>query len=494
MTRPNILMICTDQQRWDTLGATGNPLVRTPDIDALYQGGAAVASAYCQAPVCTPSRASFLTGRYPRTAGAYQNGQDIPATERLISRILADAGYACGLSGKLHISACHPSVAPVQERRIDDGYHEFYWSHQPAPSSADKAAGRAHDRAPNWPLNDYNIWAAAKGGRYDALPFEDCTEIRIGPEPQFHQTTFCAEMAENFIRAHEGSETPWMFSVNFFDPHHPFDPPKEYLDRYLDRLDEIPLPDYRPGELEGKPPYQAKDHDGAYGGRAGHAYSKMTDRDHRYIRAAYFAMCDLISDQVGRMIAALDETDQRRDTLVIFMSDHGELLGDHGIYLKGPFFYEPSVHVPLVFNWPGRIPAQTVEGLVELTDLVPTILDAAGLPPEPGVQGRSLWAGLEAGTCRSGREDVYSEYYNSMPWHDDMGGANMTMLRTDTAKLTVDHATGEGELYDLEADPKEFDNLWSDPAHAALKTELLIRMTNRMAGTVDPLPLRRSDW
>ncbi|WDR01503.1 sulfatase-like hydrolase/transferase [Devosia algicola] len=132
MKRPNILWICTDQQRADSTGVGGNSHVRTPNIDALFAGGAAFPNTYCQSPVCTPSRASFLTGRYPRTTRTRQNGQDIPRDELLIGKIFADAGYTCGLSGKFHLSACHPSVSPVFEPRVEDGYHAFHWSHHPS--------------------------------------------------------------------------------------------------------------------------------------------------------------------------------------------------------------------------------------------------------------------------------------------------------------------------------------------------------------------------
>ena len=129
--KPNILWICTDHQRWGTLGCYGNEAVHSPNIDRLAIQGVLFERAFSQSPVCTPSRASFLTGRYPRTTRTRQNGQDIPADEKLVSRILADNGYTCGLSGKLHLSACHKSVAPDHERRIDDGYVEVHWSHHP---------------------------------------------------------------------------------------------------------------------------------------------------------------------------------------------------------------------------------------------------------------------------------------------------------------------------------------------------------------------------
>jgi arylsulfatase A-like enzyme len=493
-TKPNILWICTDQQRWDTLGATGNRLVETPNIDRLYAEGAAVPYAYCQSPVCTPSRASFLTGRYPRTTRTRQNGQDIPADEVLISRILADNGYACGLSGKLHLSACHPSVTPVTERRIDDGYAAFYWSHHPARAVLEGRDAKGNLTEANWPLNAYNLWLAQKGARYAPAPFEGSAHVQVGPAEEDHHTTWCAEMAIEFMEAHRRGGQPWMFSVNMFDPHHPFDPPRDYLERYLERLDEIELPNYVPGELDKKPVFQQIDHRGAYGGKAGLPFDRMSERDHKLLRAAYYAMCDLIDAQVGRMIAALERTGQRENTIVIFMSDHGEMLGDHGIYLKGPFFYEPAIRVPLVLNCPGLIPAQTVDGLVELVDVAPTLLDAAGVPRYVGMQGRSLWEGIAAGQGHSTRPDVCCEYYNAMPWHYDPHTPQFTMVRTATHKLVASHGDRLGELYDLAADPNETRNLWDEPAAAAAKIEMLQRLCDRMAFTVDPLPLRRAAW
>ncbi|HQZ11890.1 MAG TPA: sulfatase-like hydrolase/transferase [Devosia sp.] len=484
MTKPNILWICTDQQRWDTLGVTGNRHVRTPNLDRLFAGGAHFANAYCQSPVCSPSRGSFLTGRYPRTARMRQNGADIPADEVLVTKLLADGGYTCGLSGKLHLSACHPSVAPATERRIDDGYSAFHWSHHPAQFGSKQ----------NWPLNEYNLWLLERGAEYRPVPYQDSKYVQAGPDAKNHQTTWCAEKAITFTEAHAGSGRPWLFSVNMFDPHHPFDPPAEYLDRYMDRLDEIELPHYRPGELDDKPVFQKIDHASAYGGNAGLPYDQMTDRDHRMVRAAYFAMCDLIDDQVGRMIDALEATGQLDNTIVIFMSDHGELLGDHGVYLKGPFFYEPSVHVPLAISWPGQIPARTIEGLVELVDLAPTLLEAAGLPVYEGMQGKSLWPLLTGDGTQTDTPDVYCEYYNAMPWHREPHLPFVTMLRTDTMKLVVSHGDKRGELYDLVADPTETTNLWDEPGMLATRCDLLQRLCDRMAFTVDPLPVRRAPW
>lgn len=494
--QPNILWICTDQQRFDTLGCYGNQFVRTPNIDRLAENGTLFERCFSQSPVCTPSRASFLTGRYPRTTRTRQNGQSIPADEVLVTKLLADAGYTCGLSGKLHISACDPASRPTSERRIDDGYAEFHWSHNPTPI---------------WPTNEYMHWLQERGVRYKRSPFRDSNHVKVSVEAEHHQTTWCAEKAVTFIEANAAFDRPWQFSVNVYDPHHPFDPPADYLERYLKKLQNIPLPNYEPGELENKPVFQQIDHKGAYGqtdyvfrrneggekdDRTGsYPAGEMSDEDHRLVRAAYWAMIDLIDEQVGRMLDALEATDQLHNTLVIFMSDHGEMLGDHGIYLKGPYFYDPLVRVPLIASWPGVVRAgHRSEDLVELVDLAPTLLDAANLSQYPGMQGKSLWPLLTGRTSSDHhRADVYCEYYNAMPFHRDPP-AHATMLRTERHKLVAVHSLGAGELYDLEWDPNERRNLWDDADYQSVKLALLERLCDRMARTVDPLPAREATY
>ncbi len=241
MPGPNILWICTDQQRFDTIAALGNSLIRTPNVDRLVAEGVAFTQAYAQSPVCTPSRAAMLTGRYPRTTRCRQNGQQIPSDERLLPRILADHGYFCGLAGKLHLSSC---AGGRVEQRIDDGYQVFHWSHHPQP---------------DWPENAYTQWLAEKGKTWKALYTGESTRFtKRGVPAEYHQTTWCAEKACEFIEDRADAESPWLFSVNFYAPHHPFDPPGEYLDRYNPA--DMPLPKFREGELANKPRFQQLDH------------------------------------------------------------------------------------------------------------------------------------------------------------------------------------------------------------------------------------------
>lgn len=483
--RPNILWICTDSQRWDTLGCNGNTFVRTPNIDRLAAEGVKFDCAFAQSPLCTPSRGSFLTGRYPVTNRLRQNGQRCPKDLLPITRLLKDHDYVNGLSGKLHLSPCdhrlllgpewwrEPSERWFKgvESRIDDGYDEFHWDHSASISHKSSA---------------YAQWFKQRGGVDESKPRVDCAFVLHGRPSHLHQAAFCAEKAIEFMHAYADAWHPWLFSVNIFDPHYAFDPPDEFLEPYLKRLDDIPLPDWAEGEMDNKPSVQR---DALRLGKMNGG--KLSPREHRLVRAAYWAMCDHIDVQVGRMLDALARTGQRENTIVIFMSDHGEMLGDHGLYIKDQYLYDPAIRVPLVISWPGRVRSgERSDALVELTDLAPTLLEALGIPRHPGMQGRSFWPLLigQAPMDRF-REDVYCEFYGANPTHASVK-KYATMVRTHTHKLVAVHGLPEGELYDLKTDPSEHRNLWFDARHTELKAELLTRLCNRMAQTADPLPER----
>ena len=484
--RPNILWICTDQQRADLLGCYGSSAARTPNLDALAAGGVTFTNAYCQSPICSPSRGSFMTGRYPQTCRLRQNGQALPADEVLVTRRFRDAGYRCGLAGKLHLSPCSPVVVGGgAEARLDDGYEVFHWHHD------------------HWVWSEYGEFARAKGvdpgAAFEALP--QCPHVQIGPSSDATATAWAGDCAQRFIRESVRDGRPWLFSLNLFDPHHPFRIPGDRIDAWRERLNDesIAGPRYTPGELEEKPIWQAIDHQGAYGGR-GMSFANMEAMDHRWIRAAYLAMVENIDETVGRLIDTLEETGQRENTLIVFMSDHGEMLGDHGIYLKGPYFYEELSRVPLVMSLPGTLPSgQRRGGLVELIDLAPTLLDLVGLDHHEGMQGRSLLDWLRnADMDAEFREDVTCHFQNANFRYEPP--AHTTMLRTARWKLTRAHSLPpdgggvSGELYDLEADPRETTNLWRDPAYREIRAELLARLADRLALAADPLPARQAMW
>jgi len=478
--RPNILWICTDQQRWDTIHALGNPHIRTPNIDRLVSEGVSFTRTYCQSPICTPSRASFLTGLYPSSVHNCGNGNERWSEGApLLPKLLKDAGYDCGLAGKLHLAGCQGRVEP---RPKDDGYRVFKWSHH----SRDEAEwGRYHA---------YAEWLRSKN--FDPSIVRDAPE-RVPPE--LHQSSWCADEAIAFMK--ENRSGPWLFSYNCFDPHVPFDPPKGYLDRY--DPDSLPDPLFQESDLEAQELLSAVDFQ--------HPARRPDTFHAREIKAAYYAMIELIDHNVGRMMAALEETGQTENTIVLFTSDHGETLGDHGLLLKGCRFYESLVHVPLVIRWlHGGAQGKKVDELVELLDLAPTLMEAAGLPVPEGWLGRSLLPALQrdGGSLRP-KTAVHAEYYKALvPRKEQMGreprnrddgaagvreieGSMGTMYFDGRFKLCVYHGHQVGELFDLQEDPHEFRNLWDEAEYATLRCELMKKSFDRLANAVDRGPPQR---
>ncbi|MGC9521919.1 MAG: sulfatase family protein [Anaerolineae bacterium] len=467
--RPNVLWICTDQQRFDTIGALGNDAIRTPNLDRLAAEGVAFTRAYCQCPICTPSRASFLTGKYPSTIHVNRNGDAwFPERPGLITRTLRDVGYDLGLAGKLHLTAANGRV----EQLPDDayGYRVFKWSHHPTPEDF-------------WPTeaHDYQAWLRDQGVDWDKAynadldsPWNVPGYCRPGIAAEHHQTTWCANEAIAFIT--EEREGPWLMSVNPFDPHPPFDPPLSYLER-MDQ-DAMPLPLFREEEMQSQLRFRGIDHQTDLP-------ESPHDYDARRMVAAYYAQIELIDDQVGRMLEALEASGQLDDTIVIFTSDHGEMLGDHGLLWKGARFYGGAVHIPLILSWPGHFKSGLrSEALVELTDLVPTLLDALGLDISPHVQGKSLVPILtgEADRDASPREFVRCEYHDAL---DRAFASHANMLRNDRYKLVVYHGHEVGELYDLHADPEEFENLWDVPSMQSTKHALMKQLFDAVMLSVD---------
>lgn len=476
MTRPNILWICTDQQRYDTIGALGNDRVSTPNIDRLAQEGVAFERAYCQSPICTPSRASFLTGLYPSSIRVNRNGNPtFPDFPPLISKLLAEAGYECGLIGKLHLTSAYGRL----EARADDVY--TYWQYSHAPRD-------------DWPHgHDYADWVSEQGANLAELITDSA-----GVPAELHQTTWCAEKTIEFTKAKR--ECPFFASVNIYDPHPPFNPPHAYRELF-DPL-EMPPPLFRETDLEQQARLAGID----FQSQARHPSqldisspilpqspvssllepTTAGERDAATLKAAYYAMIKLIDDQLGRILAALDSSGQRENTLIIFTSDHGEMLGDHGLIQKGCRFYEGLVRVPLIWSFPGRFAADLRSpALVELTDIMPTLLEICDLPLPDYLAGESLLPILSGSQSPERHRDyVRCEYIDALDMPD---GSVASMVFDGRHKLSLYHNHGLGELYDLQADPGEFVNLWDSDRHTALKADLIQRsfdahMTSLYAG------------
>lgn len=460
----NYVWFCTDQQRFDSLGCYGNQVIHTPNLDRLAREGMMFCRAYAQCPVCTPSRASFLTGRYPRTTRSSINGNAIfSRDETLVTKLLSDQGYTCGLTGKLHLTAAFKRM----EARTDDGYSFMEWSHMPID---------------NWGpgVNRYQDWLKEKGVSWQEEYRSPCPDWppkhgyplpeRIqGMKDEHHQTTWCIEKGIEFIeRVKDGG--PWCLSINPYAPHPPFDPPQSYKDKL--NVTDMPLPLWKEGELDNKPRFQKDCYlNGSQNGMVRDTVG-MTDEMKREVTRDYYALVEQIDHQFGRLMDYLEENGLRENTVVIFMSDHGEMLGDHGQYWKGPYFYESLIHVPLIISCPGTIPCGVKSrAIVELVDLAPTLLELSGLPVPSYIQGKSF-ADILLGTKSPDyhKDCAYAEYYFC---GSILHEVYATMYFDGRYKMIVHHNSGISELYDLEQDPCEFNNLWDCPGYEVFQASLV---------------------
>lgn len=476
---PNILRICTDQQRYDTINLLGNPYIHTPNLDDFCRQGVAFSRAYCQSPVCTPSRASFMTALYPSAIHNNRNGNahlQLPYRARLISRHSADAGYRCGLSGKLHLSAAWEGV----ESRADDGYEEFWYS-----------LSRIHHYNGH---NQYGQWLHSIG-KFDAVL--DTTNRNDGVRRHIayrenvpfclHQTTWCADRAIDFLERYAGQ--PWFFCMSPFDPHPPFDAPRDFRRHYEER--NLPEP------IFGEQDYEIQERLAPF-----HTQTQVRRPGPQEMRdkASYYGMVELIDRNVGRLLEALDRTHQREKTIVVFTSDHGELLGDHGLQLKGCRFYEGLVRVPLIVSWPGGFSGGFIsDALVELTDIAPTLADVVDIPL-PWVHGKSLMPLLLQRTAPERHRDyVRCEYHDALAPHwgrnvPRVTPAHATMYRDSRYKISLYHGNEFGELYDLETDPTELNNLWEDQEYAKLRQRLVKESFDASMTITDPGSIRSGRW
>ena len=442
--RPNILWYCTDQQRFDTIGALGNPHVRTPSIDRLVARGVAMTHAYCQSPICTPSRSSFMTGMYPIRLHNTRNGNEtFPAYPPVITKLIANSGYECGLIGKFHLQSAGHRTEP----RIDDGFS--YWKFSHAPRDDWK---RGHH---------YADWVHERGGDLDELRN---SEDRVPPE--YHQTTWATECALEFIERQQERAKPWLLNINIYDPHPPFIPPKSYADRFDPKA--MPGPHFRDSDLAQQAKLASLDFQDEV--------HTPEEHDAKRAQASYYAMISQIDDQFARILDRLEQSGQGRDTVILFTSDHGETLGDHGLMYKGCRFYEGLVRVPLIFSWPGVfLEDQRSDALVELLDMTASITDLCGLDQPEYMQGRSLLP-LLRGEAPLGRhrDSVRCEYVDALDTHFTGGTPTFgTMYRTERYKLCMYHNKNLGELFDLRTDPWEFEDLWDSPEHQEIKHKMI---------------------
>lgn len=430
MPRPNLLVIMSDEHAPQFSGAYGHSRVQTPHMDRLAREGVLFESAYCNSPVCVPSRMSFMTGRHVHEIGTWDNASPLSTEIPTWAHLVRAQGYDAVLAGKQHF------IGP-------DQLHGFR-----AQLARDLHAELYH------PIHDW-----AEGTPPAAVPWAHLSRAGPGTTVEIEVDDAVEQAALKYLRDPARGRDPWILNVSFIAPHFPFVVPQRFWDLYPP--EEVDMPVIPPGHLAGQHPvYQRL--------RANFGLTDVSESQVRRARAGYYGLITYLDEKIGRLIDALEQTGLRDNTLVVYCSDHGEMAGEHGLWRKSNF-YEHASRVPLIMNWPGHLPAgRRVPETVSLVDLVATMIEVTGASPVGTLDGDSLWA-LAQGEVAGWKDEAFSEL------HANGIARPIGMLRRGRYKLNVS-LDDPPELYDLVADPCEMHDLAADPAHKAILDALRARL------------------
>ncbi|MHB1157113.1 MAG: sulfatase family protein [Phycisphaerales bacterium] len=497
--RPNILLITSDQQHFDTLGVD-NPRIKTPALDRLARQGMKFNRAYCPNPTCTPTRGSLITGMYPATHGAWTLGTKVPEDAPTVGAALHEMGYATSLIGKAHFQPlasgpgsesleCQPILRDLDFwRTFNDTRTPWYgFDHvELARNHADESHVGQH----------YAIWMEERGLKnwrdyFQPLPGDRSPlappvshDVRSRSDmhwklpAELHYTTWTGERTRAQIERAHGAGEPFFCWSSYHDPHPPYVVPEPWASMY-DPAD-MPIGSFVEGEFDHMPPPHRMT-------RETHAdfksFGQWTHYVHGYhshrhdpdqLRAAmaiYYGMISFMDHQIGLTLDTLDRLGVADNTLVVFTTDHGHFLGQHGLTAKGPFHYEDVVRIPMLARWPGRIAAgQTSSAIQSLVDYAPTFVEAAGGETPIWMQGVSQLNCWSTGAA--------ARHWAMVENHHEGAGVHLRTFITDRYKLTLYRDRDWGELFDLRDDPHELRNRFDDPAFAEARCELMRRMLN----------------
>jgi arylsulfatase A-like enzyme len=508
--RPNVLFVICDQLRADHLGFAGNPVVNTPNVDAIAARGTVFERAVVNNPVCMPNRSTIMTGLMPSAHGVIFNDRALEPNHNTFVRRLREEGWRTALIGKSHLQhgesrdavwdlgAPPGRFSPFGERWDAIEHHERYelddledpddfygFGHVEFAVGHGALVGAHHYR-----------WARAQGVDHDLLRcgLDPAAEIpgrsdewwQIFPAPfpaEAYSTNFVTERTIDFIERAEGADEPWMVWCSYPDPHHPLSPPEPWFGRH-DPAD-VPLPTTFDDPGEGWPDHlhRIRGFGAEVNGRGRYVVPfGPTPSQARAAIAVTYDMIEMIDDGVGRILATLEQLGAADDTIVVFTSDHGDMMGDHGLIMKMVMHFGGCLRIPLVVSAPGRPPART-GSLAASIDLASTVLDLCGVEAYQGIQGRSLVPVLD---------DPVTAVRDHVLVEDDFPASavrGIVPVKTRTVvtgrhRFTRD-SDGVEMLYDLDADPDELVNLVAGGRPAPARAELLTALVDSMLAADD---------
>ncbi len=504
---PNILLITSDQQHWNTIGAY-QPEISTPNLDRLAREGTTFDRAYCPNPTCTPSRASIITGMYPSQHGAWTLGTKLLEDRPTVGDEFKKAGYRTALVGKAHFQPLksteeYPSVEAYPVLQDLDYWRNF---HGPFYGFDRVELARNHTNEAHVGQH-YALWMEEKGcanWREYFLPPTGTMDPSVTykwPIPEeYHYNAWISERTNSLMERYKDSGEPFFLWSSFFDPHPEYLAPEPWDTMY--DPDKLTIPSMEPGEHDRNPPHfgmtQEENPDfsalmetgfGIHGYRSHQYYEygskfRLTESDKSKLVAVYYGMISLMDKYIGRILDKLDELGLADNTIVVFTTDHGHFFGQHGLQAKGGFHYEDLIKLPFLVRYPGRVPAGRRSGAIQsLVDLAPTFLSFCGIPVPPsmtGIDQKDVWTGEK----EQARQHAICEFR-----HEPTTIHQKTYV-DERYKITVYYNRTYGEIFDLRDDPGELRNLWSEPEFASLKTELLLKYAWAELGK-EPLPMPR---
>ncbi len=489
--QPNLLLITTDQQRWDTLSLYGTPGYKTPVLDRLARKGLCFTRTYTSSPICTPARVSLLTGQYPSRHGAFTIGTPHVSAldDPTVATRLGEAGYSTALIGKTHFVARFMEQAHIAGKKdSSEEMPDAFWSEFDGPYEGfdflRHCAAHTNDSLPD---GHYGVWIKDKGVEV-AKHFQqgkdtlDCVP-KIGRWDLDHELTQNAWIVEESIDwiERQGEDKPWFCWASFQDPHAPYVCPEPYFSD-VDMTDvEIGKP--VEGEFENKPPFYKNFLNGDYwrddkrkffheGRGVPHCIGYENNADPETSTRAYIGMVNMLDDYIGRLVAYLEKTNQLDNTLIIFTSDHGDYLGHHGFWFKGIAPYDDCQRVPGIVHWPEGMKNREQRGITDaffsLVDIPLTMLDAAGLERPIGDQGFSHVDFIR------GDESARREW--ALVELDPTDLVSQRTFLCGDYKMVIYRDADYGELYDMKNDPKQLKNLWDETESANIRADLMHRL------------------
>ena len=505
MPPTNILLITSDQHHFSALGSV-NPKIRTPNLDRLTREGTRFERAYCVNPTCSPSRATMITGLYPSQHGCWAIGVKLPEDVLTAGDLFQAQGYELILVGKAHFQPLRsePGSESIESQplmRDLDFWRNFHgpWYGFNHVETARMHANESHagqhyalwleeKGLANW--RDYfDPWPPQPNSKYSG-PYYLRDSLTWDLPEEYHPTHWVGERTVANIERCAAEGKPFFLWSSFFDPHPPYVLPEPWASMYDPA--EMEPGEYTPGEFDDMPPqfgrtreenpdFSDYEEPGGQGLHGFHSHLHSADALRRSM-AAYYGMVSLIDQEVGRIMDALSRLGLAENTLVIFTTDHGHFLGQHGLVAKGAFHYEDLIRIPMIARYPGHIPAGSVsQALQSQIDFVPTFLEAAGITVPGSMQGSSRLADWERGAGRAWA--LVENRHNPTTVH-------LRTLVTGRYKITVYRDHKYGELFDLQTDPHELHNGWADPAYAGVKQELLLRFVQAEIQR-EPMRMRR---